>query len=140
MHGGLFEQSGPVHHRPAFWIVGTIIEPRDPGMGNCARTHRAGFERYPKVAANEAIIAEKRCRFAQGNNFSMRSRVTAFEWPVRAASDYLAVFHDNRANGHLACGTGYSGEGERLFHHFAGFGQRHRASLAETRSIGYTAG
>src|SRR3546814_2705106 len=57
--GRLREEARAVFDRTALGVARTIIEPRDPGVGDRARAHRARFERHPQVATFEPVGAER---------------------------------------------------------------------------------
>lgn len=140
MHRWLFEQPWPMRDGAPFRIICAVVEPRNPRMGNGPGAHCARFQRYPQIAANQPVVAQKRRRLTYRDDFGVRGGVMAFERPVSSSSNDNAILDHQRADRHLASRGGRTRERKCVFHHFAGFGQRHLASLAAIGAFGYTAG
>jgi large subunit ribosomal protein L28 len=137
MQRGLVEQAGAVGDGSAFGVVGPIIEPRDAGVGDGARTHRAGFKGHPQLASGQPVVAHRRRSFAQSDDFGMGRGVVAFERTVRAAPDNLPVLDHDGTHGYFAGRGGLPCKYQRFFHHFAGFGQGHGLALPDNGVFGY---
>ena len=58
MAGWMREDARPMSDAAALWVGSTIPEMRNAGMADCARAHRAGFQRYGKTAPRKAFAAQ----------------------------------------------------------------------------------
>lgn len=140
MHRRLLKQARAMCYRAAFRVVRAIIESRDPSMSDGTSTHCARLKRHPQIAACEPVIPQKRCGFPHRDDFGMCGGVMAFERAVGPATDNLPVLYDNCAHRNFACLCGFSRQKHGFFHHFAGFGQRHGASLADIAAFDHSSG
>ena len=98
----LLEQSRPMRRRATFGIGRAVIEPPDARMGNCARAHRAGLQRYVEIAAVQPIRAERSCGIADCGDFGMGGRIVIGDRTVAAAPDNFASLHDDGTDGNFA--------------------------------------
>ena len=63
----------------------------DTRMHDCARAHRAGFERHVELGVRKAVVAEPAARVAQRQHFCVRGRIGGCDIAVPAFADQLAV-------------------------------------------------
>ena len=86
VHRRLAKQYRAMLDRTPLGIGGTIIEPRDTGMGDCPGAHRARLKRDPQVAVFEPL-STKMCRggtqredFGMGGGIVQRARRVGGRW------------------------------------------------------------
>jgi len=102
MAGRLAKETRPVIDRAAFLVAGAVVKPPDPGKGDRACAHGAGFERDVEIAIGQPL----RVHLATGRtdylHFGMCGRIVQLERTVSVPSQDLAVSHKNSPDGHLA--------------------------------------
>ncbi len=121
MHRRLLEQPWPMRDCAAFGIVRTIIKPPYAGMRNRSGTHRAWFERNPKVAVDQSVVTEISGCFPNGDNFGVRGGIVISDRAIGSPTDDCTILDDYRAHGHFADIGCCTREVERFLHHFPGF-------------------
>lgn len=94
MAGWLAEKTRTVSDSAALWVIRPKIKPIEPGMGNCACTHRARFQRHPDVTAVKPVAAKQRSCRPDRQNFCVCCRIV--ETPGRIGGDS----NDSRAEGY----------------------------------------
>jgi len=85
-------------------------------MNHGSGAHGTGLQCYEKRATGEPVVAQRRGRRAQGNDFSVGGGVQVAEDAILAASDDCSPLHNNCANRHLARLGGKAGFGESELH------------------------
>ncbi len=88
-----------------FRIRRTEHHPRNARMHDCPGAHHAGFQRHVQRRARQPVIAQPRCRIAQGHHLGMRRRIVSSDRLIETAADNLSVQHDHSTYRHFACRT-----------------------------------
>lgn len=91
----------------ALRIIRTIIEPRNPRMGDGAGAHCARLQRYPQLTPDKALIPYGRSGGANRDDFRMCCRVMMRTRRIGPLADNQPLPDDDSTNGHLAaiCGA-----------------------------------
>lgn len=84
---------------PGFWIACGVDQAVQAGMNHCAGAHGAGLKRDVELAVSQAIIAERLCRGAQGDDLGMSGWVEIAQDSVLSARDDFAVVNDYGSDG-----------------------------------------
>ncbi len=100
----------------AFRIVSAEHQALDAGVNHSARAHQTGFQRDIQRGAREPVIAEPLRGLAHGNDFRVRSRVVAGDWPVPAFADNLVILNHQRTDRHLPFLGATLGQRQRVLH------------------------
>src|SRR5205814_9565101 len=103
-------------HGSSLRIVGPIHQPPDARVHHRSRAHRTRLNCSKQVAATQAMVTERRARFAQCKYLSMRGRIAIKNVPVEAASNHLVLADHNGADRHFANLEGLPGATQRLVH------------------------
>ena len=98
---GLHEKARPLLDRATLGVCRPIIEPRDPRVGNRARTHGAGLQRHPQVASRQTKVMKARRSGAHRNHFRMGGRVAIAATAILPLANDDAVACHHRADRHL---------------------------------------
>ena len=94
---------------PRLRIGRPVDDPRQTGLQNGPRAHRAGFERHVERAAGEPPAADRFGRLRDGDHLGMGRRVTKL-FPLVVRGGYeLAILHDHRPDRHVARGLRLTG-------------------------------
>ena len=99
-------------------VAGGVNEPRNTRMYHRHRAHRAGLQRHVKGAASKPVVAGTDAGLAQGDNFSVGSRIVVGDVPVATLTQDTAFWPDqHRSDWNLVIlALGALGQGQRVAH------------------------
>jgi hypothetical protein len=99
-------------------IGGGVNKAIDARMDHGSGTHCAGLKLDVKRAAREAIVAKRRGRCAQSDNFGVGRGVNVAQDAILAAGDNCALVDDDSADGNFAGFASKTSFGQRGLHRF----------------------
>ena len=109
MAGRLRKKACAVIDRPAFGIIGRIIEPADTGERQCACAHRTRFKRDIEITADQPFAAQDPRTGPQHQHFGMGGRILIAQDPIARTGNDRSVSHQNGSNRHFTGCGGLSG-------------------------------
>src|SRR5258706_14687552 len=86
-------------HRAALGVVGSVSEPRDASLYQCARTHRARLDGHVESGATQAVIAHCGSGRAKSDDFRMRRGIAVADGAIAGRTDHAIFEHHHCANG-----------------------------------------
>jgi hypothetical protein len=113
---GLLQQLAVADHSAGLGLSGTKYQPTDTPVHYGAGTHGARFYSDIQIRPHQAVIADRRRRFAQRHDLGMGSGIMTADGPVPAAPDNLAIQHHHRTDRHLIQRIGLHGHQQCLIH------------------------
>lgn len=129
------EHPRAVLYRAALGIRRSVVEPRDPCMGNGARAHRAGLQRHPKLAAFQPLVLQHLRTGANRQHFGMSGRIMQSARTVVRGCNHRPIPDENRAYGHFARRSCPFGFGKRQCHRFGEWPARHGPALDAVEAV-----
>ena len=87
-----------------------------PRVQNSAAAHGAGLQRHEQRAAVQPVVAQRLAGRAQSGDLGMGRGVVPANGRVAAGCDDPAIFHQDRADRHLARAQSVPGLGQRELH------------------------
>jgi len=86
-------------NRARFSIVGAVNQSLNSGVHQGSGTHRARFNCSKQSALSQTMIAQRRARLTQGDDFRMGRRIGVFNVTVPSAANDSIAAYDDGANG-----------------------------------------
>lgn len=93
-----------------FAVLGAIVDPAKPSVGNRPGAHRTGFQRNVKVVSDQPLDAQQGAGFADCQHFGMGCWIIQLAGPVSRCRNHCPIrSNDHCANRHFAPRGGPSG-------------------------------
>jgi len=84
--------------RTGLLIVGTENNAPNPGLRDGPYTHDAGLKRHVQGCTRQTVVAQRRCRLSQYNDFGMSAGIRIHNRTIMCRSDKLSVDDDHSAD------------------------------------------
>jgi hypothetical protein len=94
-----------LHHgtrSPCFRVWGTVNHAPEPGVNHGTSAHGARFNCNKQLAVSQAMVADRRARLAQGENFRMGGGIVIEDVAIVTSAYDLAVADNDRADGNFS--------------------------------------